>query len=220
MRVNIFTGAIVWGVLCIATSLEAAIYLDGQLYSEDVLNIVDLSFNDVYILATETSVVNVYGDQTNSDCVSAAISLTGNAVANVHYADMITNYGYGDIYQPAIRFDIGAHNTSTINVIIPENDSFSFVLWDTADYLSENFTDVYMGLCLNSSNYSPIDYTELWREYGGGVGQILAPFVGVIQLDDDAELKFVPEPISLMLLAGGACLVIHKNVVSKHKSLK
>ncbi len=173
-------------VLWFTVSTEAYIYVDGQLYPENTLNIMG-SFDN-----------------------SLSISITGNSVVNIYYEDKYIDQGSSGFYQPGIQFYINARESSTVNFFIPEDDNpdFSFYFWDTDD-INPIFVDVYPGLQLNPSNYPIASYSELWRFYGGGVGQVISPQIGMLSLHDNANIIFIPEPTTILLLSLGS-LVISK----------
>jgi hypothetical protein len=173
-----------FSVLWLTVSTEAYIYVDGQLYSGETLNITDSSYNSVPIVITDNSVVNIY------------------------YQDEYIQQDSFSFYQPQTKFYINASGDSVINFFIPEDDNpdFSFYLWDTDD-IDPIFVDVYPGLQLNPSNYPIASYSELWRFYGGGVDHVLSPQIGIISLNDDANIIFIPEPTTIFLLSFGSLLI-------------
>lgn len=174
-------------VLFFAVSSWAVIYIDGGLYSGDTLNIVDSSYNNL------------------------SISITGDSIVNIYYKDEFVGQAPAGFYQPEIKFNIDAQNNAVVNFYIPENDEFSFYLWDTEDNLPSNFLDVYAGLQISVLDYPSAFYTELWRSYGDGVPQVLSPQIGSIQLQGDSVVNFIPEPATFFLFGIGGVLISRKS---------
>lgn len=174
-------------LLYFSASAEASIYIDGQLYSGNTFNITDSSYNNL------------------------PISISGDSIVNIYYEDEYVGEEPTGFYQPGTKFNIDAQDNAVINFFIPENDSFSFYLWDTEDNLPSNFLDVYSGLQINTLNYPSASYTELWRDYGEGVPQVLSPQIGSVQLQDSSAMNFVPEPTTFFLFGIGGFLISRKS---------
>jgi len=187
MKSKFITTVIFFVALCFTVSTKASIYIDGQLYSGNTLSITDSSYNDL------------------------PISITGGSIVNIYYEDEFIDQEPFGFYQPGIKFNIDAQDNAVVNFFIPENDEFSFYLWDTKDNLPSNFLDVYLGLQMNTLNYSSASYTELWRSYGDGIPQVLSPQIGSIQLQDSSAMNFIPEPTTFLLFGIGGFLISRKS---------
>jgi hypothetical protein len=189
MRSKYLTPIVFLIAFCISPFTGAAIFIDGQ-----------------YQLGQTF-------DLTDSTYYNSNIMITGESVLSIYYQDSIVDpYGQGDIYQPGVRFNIKVYDSAIINFIIPANDNpdFSFYLWDTGDNEPANFLEIIPGITINPITYSSASYTELWRSYSEDVGQVLPPQIGVISLNGDAVMNFIPEPASLLLLSLGAILIRKK----------
>ncbi|MDD5134043.1 MAG: PEP-CTERM sorting domain-containing protein [Phycisphaerae bacterium] len=187
MKSKFITTVIFFVVLCFTVSTKASIYINSQLYSGNTLSITDSSYNNLLI------------------------SISGDSIVNIFYEDEYVGQDPTGFYQPGITFNIDAQDNAVVNFFIPENDEFSFYLWDTEDNLPSNFLDVYAGLQISALSYPSASYTELWRSYGDGVPQVLSPQIGSIQLQDSSAMNFVPEPATFLLFGIGGFLISKKS---------
>ncbi len=159
-------------LLFIGGSANAEIYVGGELYSENTLNIVDSSYEGF-------------------------ITVTGDSIVNIYYADYY-NEIY-DHYQPAFGVEIGARDTSIINFIYPDN--YNFTIW--YDGFGGSLP-VYAGFQMNTIDYPTIaDGFNVLRDYDPGIPHVLTPIAGTFELQDSAEVNFIPEPATVLLLGLG-----------------
>ncbi len=173
-------------LLCFAVSTKASIYIDGQLYSGNILEITDSSYNN------------------------SSITTTGDSVLNIYYEDeFVGDASYG-FYQPAIHFDLMAQDNSVVNFIYPENCDFTILWWhiNGSDYST---LTTYPGLQIDSNTRPAIaNQSELFRDYDPSIPHVLTPIIGDFELQDDAFMNFVPEPATLLFLCLGSCALIRK----------
>lgn len=193
--------SIVCLVLYLVPFANAAIYIDGQLYSGNILNITDSSYNYPVcdeIRLTENSVVNIYGSKNPRDVISPADHMiaTGNSVVNIYYEDVICDVGGVNHYTPSINFFLSAYNNATVNFIYPQG--YSFGIDDTLI--------AYTGLQISGTSgtiYRIYDYS------GGGI-YVLDPQIVGFGLHDNVIMSFIPEPATMVLLIMATPLILRK----------
>jgi hypothetical protein len=214
MKTKIFI-SIVWLVLCFASFANAAIYIDGQLYSGNILNITDSSYN-LPIRLTGNSVVNIYTPaQFNYSIPSPSITLYDTAVVNMFYADGITyEFGSMPFYHIGLKGYIIANNDSVINFCYPTGYKFD-IDWDMQEdssylYWMETFT----GLQITTATYpefaGDFDLYRYWDYHAGASYTLAPPQIGDFYLRDNAVMNFIPEPATLMLIGTAVPLIRKK----------
>jgi hypothetical protein len=204
--------SIVCLVLYLVPFANAAIYIDGQLYSGNTLNIMNSSYNNHSIVANGTSLVNIYGNQEDGEYNFAYISLSENSVANVFYEDEYYDGWTSLECRPGIRFNIIARDNSVINLI---SEDYDFVIqrWDWVNDVPV-WLDVCSGLQINTIDYPLFaSSSTIWRDYSNlppGIGFILAPVVGDFCLQNNAVVNFIPEPATIALCGIAVPLILRK----------
>lgn len=157
---------------------QAAIIIDGNASTDNVLNIVDSTYKD------------------------SIIETTGDSVINIFYNDGI---GWDDLYFdnhvfPAVKCNIIAQEDSIINLHTYFLDIFDFYLVDTSS--QENWVKLYQGIEVSSCSHG-LETTDMYflRDYKSAL--TFDKYIGTIDLRDNAILFFVPEPMTIFLLGSG-----------------
>ncbi len=162
--------------LCLGSFAEAAIYISGQLYAGNVLNITGSSYSEASVTLTEDSVVNIY------------------------YQDKFVPFGPG-YYQPAINPNIIAQENSVVNFVYPQ--TYNFSLWCGDDKQMNVYSALQIDRIAYPS-IAPAFC--VMRDYDTGTPHVLEPLAGYYHFEGNGEMNFLPEPATFLLLLIGIAI--------------